>query len=191
MGRSPPLQKNYHLINLCTVVLLDVSEDADVIVPHKVDGHTLRSMQFPQNGRLHCRCSSIILGVSVMGLEFTNLATESAGAADTVNVQLTIVWQIVIDNQGDLSSSKETFRSDNTLITFGLQGEFADLLDVKPTSPDICGDQHASLTTPELIHDSITLLLWHITMHGRHCEVVLPHLLCKPVNLQGRKQANA
>jgi len=29
-----------HLIDLCTVILLNVSQDTDVIILHKVDGHT-------------------------------------------------------------------------------------------------------------------------------------------------------
>lgn len=30
-----------HFINLCGVVLLDISQDTDVIILHKVNGHTL------------------------------------------------------------------------------------------------------------------------------------------------------
>lgn len=31
----------YHLIHLCTVVLLNVSQNSDIITLHKVDGNTL------------------------------------------------------------------------------------------------------------------------------------------------------
>jgi len=34
----------YHLINLCRVELLNISEDPDVVAAHKVDGHTLASV---------------------------------------------------------------------------------------------------------------------------------------------------
>ena len=32
----------YHFIHLCTVILLNVSQDSDVIALHKVDSHTLQ-----------------------------------------------------------------------------------------------------------------------------------------------------
>jgi hypothetical protein len=32
----------YHFINLRAVVLLDISQNANVVVPHEVDGHTLQ-----------------------------------------------------------------------------------------------------------------------------------------------------
>jgi hypothetical protein len=34
-----------HLVDLCAVVLLDVSQDTDVILAHKVDRHTLQMAQ--------------------------------------------------------------------------------------------------------------------------------------------------
>ena len=38
--------------------------------------------------------------------------------------------------------------------------------------------------TAELCHDSISLLLHHLTMHGGHREVGSAHFLRQPVNLQ-------
>lgn len=35
----------------------------------------------------------------------------------------------------------------------------------------------------ELLHDVVSLLLWHITMHRAYCEVRFLHFLCEPVNL--------
>ncbi len=37
--------------------------------------------------------------------------------------------------------------------------------------------------TPEALHDGIPLHLWHVTMHGCNCEVILLHLLCQPIHL--------
>ena len=31
-----------HLVNLCAVVLLNVTQDANVVTAYKIDGHTLR-----------------------------------------------------------------------------------------------------------------------------------------------------
>ena len=56
-----------HLVNLCRVVLLDISQDPDVVVLDEVDGHTL--------------------------------ATEPTGTSDTVDVQLTVVGKVVVDDQ--------------------------------------------------------------------------------------------
>ena len=61
---------HWHLVNLCGVILLNISQDPDVIVLHEVDGHTL--------------------------------ATETTGASDSVDVELTVVWQIVVDDQRHL-----------------------------------------------------------------------------------------
>ena len=34
----------HHFINLCTVVLLNISQHSDIILPHKVDSHTLHTV---------------------------------------------------------------------------------------------------------------------------------------------------
>ena len=39
---------------------------------------------------------------------------------------------------------------------------------------------------PEALHDGVSLLLGHVPMHGRNCEVVLLHLLCQPIHLSFR-----
>mmetsp|Transcript_8644 Transcript_8644/g.17906 ORF Transcript_8644/g.17906 Transcript_8644/m.17906 type:complete len:289 (-) Transcript_8644:672-1538(-) len=115
-----------HLINLCAVILLDIAENADIVVFHKVDGHTLASVP--------------------------------TGTTDAVDVKLTVVGQVVVDHERHL-------------------------LDVKSTGPHVCGDKNASAAAPELYHDCLTLLLGHVTVHRRHGEVVLPHLLRQPVHL--------
>ncbi len=60
----------YHFINLCRVILFNVTQDANVFVFHKVDCHTL--------------------------------AAKATRAANAVNVELTIVGQVIIDDQGYL-----------------------------------------------------------------------------------------
>ena len=40
------------------------------------------------------------------------------------------------------------------------------------------------VTRTELLHDGVTLLLWHVTVHRCHSEVSLHHLLTKPIDLK-------
>ncbi len=68
-----------------------------------------------------------------------------------------MVGQIVVDHEGNL-------------------------LDVNTTSQEIGGDQDAGRTRSELAHNNVTLLLFHLTVHGRNGEISLVHLLCKPVD---------
>ena len=39
------------------------------------------------------------------------------------------------------------------------------------------------MSIAELLHDGVTLLLGHVSVHGRNCEVGLTHLLRQPINL--------
>ena len=108
-----------------------------------------------------------------------------------VNVQFTIVWQVVVDNQRHL-------------------------LHIYASSPHICWDQHSTawnkqredvrvkhftswrknitfekathnfslpLSRSKFFHDGISFFLWHITMHSWNSEVCLSHFLHKPVHL--------
>ena len=93
-----------------------------------------------------------------------------------MDVELTVVGEVVVDHKGDL-------------------------LHVNATRPHICRDEHPAtlqgeetakimkvqvspaLTTPELFHNGVSLLLWHVAVHGAHGEVRLPHLLGQPVHL--------
>merc|ERR1719233_1515004 len=115
-----------HFIDLCGVVLLNVSQNSDVIILHEVDGNTLPA--------------------------------KSTRSTDPVDVQLSVVGQVIVDDEGHL-------------------------LHVNTSSPHVSCDQYTTLSRPKFFHDSISLLLWHISVHGGHCEVSLPHLLCQPVNL--------
>lgn len=39
----------------------------------------------------------------------------------------------------------------------------------------------------EFFHDGLPFFLYHVTVHGWHCKVSLPHLLCQPINLYKRE----
>merc|ERR1719438_293534 len=128
--RGLPLNKvsniHRHLIDLGGIVLLNITQDPDVIVLHEVDGYTL--------------------------------ATESARSSDSMDVQLSVVWQVVVDHQRDL-------------------------LDINTPGPDISGDQDSALSTPELFHNRVSFFLWHVSVHGTDGKIGLPHLLSEPVHL--------
>lgn len=62
-----------------------------------------------------------------------------------------------------------------------------------------CGQRHPSShrsqsckglpgPRPELLHDRLTLLLGHVSVHGRHGEIGFSHFLRQPVNLQSRSE---
>ena len=71
-----------HFVDLSRVILLDISQDPDVVIFDKVDGHTF--------------------------------ATKTSRTTDTMNVQLTIVRQIVVDNQWDLQKKTQSANQDKT-----------------------------------------------------------------------------
>ena len=75
-----------------------------------------------------------------------------------MDVELTIVGKIVVDDERDL-------------------------LDVNTTGPNISGDEDSRLAASELLHDGVSLLLRHVAVHGAHSEVRLSHLLSEPVHL--------
>ena len=74
-----------------------------------------------------------------------------------MDVELTIVGKIVVDDERDL-------------------------LDVNTTGPNISGDEDSRLAASELLHDGVSLLLRHVSVHRRYGEVGLSHLLRQPVN---------
>jgi hypothetical protein len=74
MGRADLLNEisniHGHLINLCTVILLDISENSNVITLHKINSHT-----------------------------FTAITPTPTNPVD---IQLTVVGKVIIDDQGHL-----------------------------------------------------------------------------------------
>lgn len=98
-----------HLVDLGGVVLLDVPQDADVVVLHKVDGDA-----FP---------------------------AVPARAADSVDVELSVVGQVIVNDQRHLRH-------------------------IQASSPNVCGNKNSACTRSELFHDGLSLLLGHVPMHG-------------------------
>mmetsp|Transcript_57834 Transcript_57834/g.136049 ORF Transcript_57834/g.136049 Transcript_57834/m.136049 type:complete len:268 (-) Transcript_57834:285-1088(-) len=75
-----------------------------------------------------------------------------------MDVQLTVVRQVVVDHQRDLAH-------------------------VEPARPDVGGDEHARGARPELLHDRLAVVLGHVAVHGGDREVRLAHLVREPVDL--------
>mmetsp|Transcript_47404 Transcript_47404/g.136941 ORF Transcript_47404/g.136941 Transcript_47404/m.136941 type:complete len:469 (-) Transcript_47404:55-1461(-) len=86
------------------------------------------------------------------------LPAEAARAADAVDVELSVVRQVVADDQRDL-------------------------LHVEAAAPEVRGDQDAARPGPELLHDGVALLLGHVAVDRGHGEVRVAHLLRQPVHL--------
>uniref|UniRef100_A0A8W7PPN0 Uncharacterized protein n=1 Tax=Anopheles coluzzii TaxID=1518534 RepID=A0A8W7PPN0_ANOCL len=86
------------------------------------------------------------------------LTPESTRTTDAMDVQLTVVRQIVVDDQRHL-------------------------LHVDTARPNVGRDQHPALAGPELFHNFVTLLLRHVAVHRADGKVGLAHLLRQPVDL--------
>ena len=99
--------------------------------------------------------ANIIGGDEVDG---NTLSAETTTSSNTVDVVLTVSREIVVDDQGDL-------------------------LDIDSTSKQIGGDQNTGRSGSELLHDNITLSLFHVAVHGRDGEITGGKLVGKPVDL--------
>lgn len=99
--------------------------------------------------------------VGLNEVDSDTLATETTRTADSVNVQFTVVGQVVVDDERHL-------------------------LHINAASPDVGCDKHSSLSRAELLHDLVALLLRHVAVHGADCKVRLAHLLRQPVDLSLR-----
>jgi hypothetical protein len=77
---------------------------------------------------------------------------------DSVDVQFTVVREVIVYDQRDL-------------------------LHVNAARPHVCCDQHTAVSSPELLHDGVSLFLGHVSVHGGNGEICLSHLLCQPFNL--------
>jgi len=99
--------------------------------------------------------ADIICGDEVDG---NTLTSETTTTTDSVDVVLTVGWEIVVDDQGDL-------------------------LDIDTTGQKISGDQDTGRAGTELLHDEVTLGLVHVTVHGRDSEVAGSELVGEPVDL--------
>lgn len=102
-------------------------------------------------------CISIQFTVAVIRLCLP-LTAETTGTTNAVDVVLTIDGQVVIDDQRDL-------------------------LDIDTTRPHIGRNQHTGVALTEVLHNRVTLLLGHVSVHGGDREIGFAHLLGEPVNL--------
>merc|ERR1719188_1380014 len=91
------------------------------------------------------------LGVVSHEVDSYSLPTKPSTTTNSVNVILPIGWKIEVDDKRDL-------------------------LDINASSQDVCGDEYPRGSAPELLHDHVSLLLVHVSVKGRHCEVSLVHL---------------
>lgn len=86
------------------------------------------------------------------------LATESARTTDAMDVILTVAGEVVVDDQ-------------------------ANLLNVDTPSPHVGRNKHSAVALSEILHNTISLLLGHITVHAADGEVGFAHLIGQPVDL--------
>lgn len=85
------------------------------------------------------------------------LSTETASTTNTMDVVLTFLGQLVVDDE-------------------------ADLLDIDTTGKQIGSDQHTDGTRTELSHDDLTFELFHLTVHDGDGEIVVSHSLLELLN---------
>jgi len=80
------------------------------------------------------------------------LSTETTSSTNSMNVVFLLLWKFVVDNE-------------------------TNLLDIDTSCKKICGDKNSCCTSSELLHDCISLNLFHLTMHSWDCKVVVIHCL--------------
>lgn len=78
-----------------------------------------------------------------------------------MNVVLTVGWQIIVDDTGNL-------------------------LHINTTGQQVSSDEDTGGASTELPHDHFTFTLVHITVHSGHGEVTLMHRLGQPVHLESK-----
>ena len=57
------------------------------------------------------------------------------------------------------------------------------MLNIQASAPNVRGNQHSALPGSEFFHDSVSFLLWHVTVHERYSKVGFSHLAGKPLDL--------
>lgn len=86
------------------------------------------------------------------------LSAEATTSSDTMDVVLTVGGQVVVDDERNL-------------------------LNIDTTGQEIGSNQNTRRSRSELLHDHITLSLFHVTVHGRDGEVTGSQLVGKPIDL--------
>ena len=85
-------------------------------------------------------------------------SSKSSGPTNSMDVVLTVAREVVVDDERDL-------------------------LDVDASGPDVCRNQDSGSALTELLHDGVSFLLRHFTVHGGDCEVGFSHFFRQPVDL--------
>lgn len=149
-----------HFINLSRVILFNIAQNSNIVVLKKMFSKVI--------------CARDAYSDKVDG---NTLSSISTGSTDSVDVQLTIVRQIVVDDQRHLVTGVEK----------ALLESVAYLWDVETTGPNVGGNENSSLSRSELAHDFVSFFLWHVSVHRRDREVRLAHLFGEPVDLSLRR----
>lgn len=118
--RAGRLTVHGHLVDLGGVVLLDVSQDTDVVVLHKVDGHPLPAVaaRAPDSSRAEQNPFSTR---SRKGDGTPANGRPTGSPPLPVYVQLSVIGQVVVNDEGHLR-------------------------DVQAPGPDVRGDEHTAAT---------------------------------------------
>lgn len=114
----------------------------------------------------------VLWGDEVDGNTFS---AKTSRSTDSVNVLLLAWWEVIVDDQVDL---KESGVTKGTMERGGFY-----LLDINTSSQQIGGDQDTGRTCSEFLHDKITLVLFHFSVHGGDGELLFLHLFGKFVDL--------
>lgn len=109
-----------------------------------------------------------------------------------MDVELSVVGQVVVDDQRNLrdvqASSPHVCRDQDPAETQEGGERERESGHPTPRGPVRLGRSHGLCASPgsgsELLHDGLSLLLRHVSVHGGHGEVGLPHLLRQPVHLE-------
>ena len=97
---------------------------------------------------------------SVLGedkVDRSSLSSESASAADSMDVVLLLHRKLIVDDE-------------------------TNLLHINTSSEQVCGDQDSHGTRSELLHHDFTLLLVHFSVHTSDHEVLSGHRLLQFVD---------
>jgi len=79
-----------------------------------------------------------------------SLSTETTSATNSVHVVFLTHGELVVNNESDL-------------------------LDINTTGEQVSGDQNAGSSLTELLHDQVTLRLFHVRVHASDGEILLSH----------------
>jgi hypothetical protein len=91
-------------------------------------------------------------------IDCDSLSSETSRSSDSVNVVLEILWEIVVDDKGNL-------------------------MDINSTSQKIGGDENTGRSSSKLSQDNITILLSDVSVSGGDSEVLSAHSVGEVIDL--------